>query len=140
MKYSEIAKLKATIMETLEKSVNELLDQVQANEQQQVLDEKERVAEIRRTGKIVFEQPIDLQAGFLEAAIVLDFPEYQGSNGNGFVMFCNPIVSLKDSYKKTDCHNYSHKIMSDKVQKLTEERQARREHFEREQAKIKEGK
>ena len=53
MKYSEIAKLKATIMETLEKSVNELLDQVQANEQQQVLDEKERVAEIRRTGKIV---------------------------------------------------------------------------------------
>ena len=120
MKYSEVAKIKETIMTTLEKVVDEMLNQIQSNELAQVLEEDKRVNDIRIKGEQVYHQNIDLQPGYFDASLVIDFPECKGSNGKGFVIFCNPTVPLHDPYLNEKCHNYSHAIMSDKLRQIKE--------------------
>jgi hypothetical protein len=120
MKYSEIAQIKETIMKTLEKSVDNMLDQVQADEFNQVLEEDDRVNKIRAKGDNVSKQIIDLRPGYFDACIVIDFPKHIGSNGEGYIVFSNPTVPLRNHFLNEKCQNYSHAMMSEKLRQIRE--------------------
>lgn len=84
MKFSEIPEIKNKIMVALNKSVNEMLDQLQANEL--------AMAGAKGDGNI------DLEVGYFNAELVMDFPQYHGSNGEGFKIFCSPSVKIKPDF------------------------------------------
>jgi hypothetical protein len=85
MKYSQVSETKSKIMQALEKAVDEMFDQLQANEFAQAVDNKNVYP--------------NLEPGYLDAMLVMDFPKYCGSNSKGFHIICNPVVMLKkDTY------------------------------------------
>lgn len=89
IKFSEISNVKSKIMESLEKAVNEMLDQLQANELMMAADASN--------------QYISLEPAYFDAKLVMDLPEHCGSNGKGFHIMCNAVVILKkDHYLNED--------------------------------------
>jgi len=117
MKYSEIAHLKKKMMTMLENAVDQCLNQLQANEHVQAAKAQIKANEEGHAGTTDI---VDLQPGYFDAALALDFPKGYGTNGEGFVIVCNPVITLKDVYRKMDAQNYSHKIMSDKLRQAKE--------------------
>lgn len=88
MKYSEVSELKEKIMLSLSKAVNEMLDQLQYNE----------LAQAARG-----EKNVNLQLGHFDAKLTMDLPKHYGSNGEGFHIICNPVVTInKDAYRNED--------------------------------------
>lgn len=83
MKFSEVSKTKEAIMSVLEKAVDEVLDQLQANQ------------EIQAAANDTMP---NLVPGLLDVKMVLDLPKHEGTNGEGFKIACNPIVMLKNVY------------------------------------------
>lgn len=109
MKFSEVGNIKKKMMETLEKAVDEMLNQVQYNEFSQA-----RVAFDEKT-KIWSE--VNLKPTFFNAALVLEFPKYHGSNGEGFEVFCNPITELDKRGTWDTPTNYSIKFINEQNRK-----------------------
>jgi hypothetical protein len=95
MKYSQANELKAKIMRILENAVDNMFDQIQANEYWQAHEQLEN----NNGGGTM--RNVDLQPGYFDAKLWLDFPAGVGSNNKGFEMASNPTLTIKEGIYAT---------------------------------------
>jgi hypothetical protein len=86
MKFSQVNECKSKIVNALNKAVNEMLDQLQANELSNAANGQNMI--------------VDLVPGYFEAKLAFHFPAHNGTNGDKpWHIVCHPVVFLKrDAY------------------------------------------